>query len=652
MALRYNGILKLGDQVSSFRTVWDTRNLSDGSSGDNQIELPLKGLGYNFNVNWGDGSVDYGIQNSSDSRKLHTYATPGIYEIRITGNIVNWGFNGGGDCEKLLRVLEFGPLVLPSNATQVFLGCVNLDITATDFPDTSLVENFSFWFGDCKNLIWNSNAASLDTSSGKLFNGMFQNCHRFNQDNSGWDMSNAENISYMHNYNYLYNQNAGLWDITDKLTSAVYVFNECYEMSYSLNNWNVSNVTSLAYALHMTKVQGIDEWRPISCTNLDYFISGNKEFNDDLSDWVLPVIEIMRRTFNGCEKYNNGFPQIPNPTLTTLDNVLSGAREFQHKSFEAINTASCSNFRSVLAGVYKANFDLSGWNVESGIDFTNFMAESSNGYSMSMENYDKLLASWSAQDVNSGITITFSGISYKNSATERSVLEGKGWTINDGGFKDIDESIVLRHEFNEGFYDFSRDNSYYGNHGYMLRPELAAYEESPVSGLAYIVAATGTGTTSNAYVNIETSPSLQSVTDGFTIDMYVKNNLELSSGMPFFTNCNKSEENGIDISALSGASGRFRAWINYFEHANDFMVQSNVDQIIEFDNYNRLTLTYDGNEFKIFINKVIGSTKLTPSPLSIQSVLDWRMYHKGFDNVTVYNKPLTDQEVQDLSDGI
>ena len=48
----------------------------------------------------------------------------------------------------------------------------------------------------------------------------------------------------------------------------------------------------------------------------------------------------------------------------------------------------------------------------------------------------------------------------------------------------------------------------------------------------------------------------------------------------------------------------------------------------------------------------VQSTVSTPTPLSAKSLVDWYLAVKVYDNVTVYNRGLTDQEVSELTDTV
>ena len=178
----------------SFVTVWDTRNTLRYSSGYNQVELGLDQEGvYDFSVDWGDGNVE---TITSYSQRTHTYDTPGIYEIRMTGHIFGWLLYF--DRAKLLSVKQWGTLTFRQPTVNYpggfFANCYNLDLSeVSDVLDLTGVSSCMNMFGQ---------ASSLTT------------INRINE----WDMSNVQNIASM--------------------------FANCPNLDINISNWNVENVFS------------------------------------------------------------------------------------------------------------------------------------------------------------------------------------------------------------------------------------------------------------------------------------------------------------------------------------------------------------------------------------------------------------------------
>ena len=144
--------LPLEEQViigKNFSSVWNTSE--SGTTNDNQVKLPLESGGdYLFLVYWGDGTVDK-ITRWDQSELTHTYSSPGIYTINITGKIIGWRFNNGGDKEKLIEIKQWGDLRL-GNSGRNFYGCANLNITAMDVLNLEGTTTLEQAFRGCSKL--------------------------------------------------------------------------------------------------------------------------------------------------------------------------------------------------------------------------------------------------------------------------------------------------------------------------------------------------------------------------------------------------------------------------------------------------------------------------------------------------------------------
>ena len=91
---------------NSFTSTWDTTQA--GSANDSvDLENGDRGLrsngSYNFKVYWGDGTSDI-ITTYNQAETLHQYASTGIYEIRMGGEISGFRFVNGGDKDKILNI--------------------------------------------------------------------------------------------------------------------------------------------------------------------------------------------------------------------------------------------------------------------------------------------------------------------------------------------------------------------------------------------------------------------------------------------------------------------------------------------------------------------------------------------------------------------
>lgn len=137
---------------------------------------------YNFTVNWGDGTSDT-ITSYNQAEVTHTYAASGTYEVEILGTLTHFQFNNTGDKKKILDVIQWRTVVF-SDMSNMFYGCTNLVMSATDEPDLSGITSMS---------------------------NMFRNASSFNQDIEGWGTSSVT-ISLLLDYG------ASAWDAAYKPT--------------------------------------------------------------------------------------------------------------------------------------------------------------------------------------------------------------------------------------------------------------------------------------------------------------------------------------------------------------------------------------------------------------------------------------------------
>src|SRR5210317_2003592 len=148
-----------------------------GTSGVGSFALPLTtSTGLNADVYWGDGSSD-NITSHTAPEVTHTYPSGGTYTIKITGDLLGWQFNNGGDKLKMGEIQKWNGLNISTNSG--FYGCTNMTCTATDAP---LITSASLqrYFRACTN--FNGAIGNWNVSNVTSLEGIFQQAVAFNQD--------------------------------------------------------------------------------------------------------------------------------------------------------------------------------------------------------------------------------------------------------------------------------------------------------------------------------------------------------------------------------------------------------------------------------------------------------------------------------------
>ena len=240
----------------NFVSTWDT---TQAGSASDTIVLPMTaGVA---TVDWGDGTVN--------TDNTHTYASGGIKTITISGTINTFRFRSIGDRLKIIDISNWGSFDIWSD--QVFSGCGNLDISATDTPiisttsmyatfqgctslttpdfsgfDTSGVTNMYWVFRNAPN--FNGNISTWNTSLVTTMDRMFAGCVKFNNDISAWDVSSVndqgDSFNGMFVNCYVFNQDIGGWNWAS-LYDYRLMFKSCLDFDQDISSWIINTATNL-----------------------------------------------------------------------------------------------------------------------------------------------------------------------------------------------------------------------------------------------------------------------------------------------------------------------------------------------------------------------------------------------------------------------
>lgn len=251
--------------AAPFVTTWQTDN--PGSSDDNTITIPTTGGGYNYTVDWGDGTIETGFTGGAS----HTYDNPGTFTVQITGDFPRIFFNNEGDRRKILTVEQWGAISW-SSMERAFAGCANLDVPAEDVPDLSNVQNVRIMFDRCSSLVGTPTFNDWDLSTVTNTSFMFFRAGQFNQDIGDWNVSQVEDMESMFSGANSFNQDIG--------------------------DWNVGNVREMRFMFGGTGFnQDIGRWDVSNVRRTQGMFDGNTDFDQDLGAWDISNLTTARNMF-------------------------------------------------------------------------------------------------------------------------------------------------------------------------------------------------------------------------------------------------------------------------------------------------------------------------------------------------------------------
>lgn len=219
-----------------FITTWKTDNPGSAS---NQITIPTSGFGYDYRVDWGDGTLSHHQTGAA----THVYDTPGTYTVKISGTFPRIYFAGAVDKNKILSVEQWGTQPW-STMSGAFQGCSNLDLNAADNPDLSQVSSMFAMFAGCSAV--NGNISGWDVSNVTGMKYLFQNAFAFNQDISAWNVSAVEDMAYMYWNATAFNQDIGSWNVS-AVTDMSHMFDGATSFDQDLGSWNIGNVLNVDF---------------------------------------------------------------------------------------------------------------------------------------------------------------------------------------------------------------------------------------------------------------------------------------------------------------------------------------------------------------------------------------------------------------------
>lgn len=434
---------------SLFISTWETTTINES------ISLPyFDTLNYSGTIDWGDGTQT----NNTFATSTHTYTTPGIHTIKISGQTDGFNFlQLGASALNIRDIKQWGNLKLTNSgssteANHSFYNSGLTGVTANDVPNLSGVTNLSFMFANSPNLSTITKINDWVMSGITDISYMFYTT-LFNQDVSNWDVSNVTNMESTFDTT-LFNQPLSGWNVSN-VTNMNGMF-EVSPFNQPIGNWDVSNVTVMEYMFFATPFnQPLSGWNVSSVTSMDNMFA-QSSFNQPIDNWDVSNVQYFSSMFSDSQ-----FNQPINGWVTSgATNMYS---MFLNSQFnQPIGEWDVSNVLGMSAMFYNSSFNqpLSGWNVSNVTDMDSMFTNSS--FSQDISDWDvsgvattfgdfmsgvtlpdssyltSIYQKWSLLTLNPNLSINFGTNKYLSGGTAgKNILLGapNNWTIFDGGLE-------------------------------------------------------------------------------------------------------------------------------------------------------------------------------------------------------------------------
>jgi len=343
---------------TEFITVWKP---NIGGTVTNTISFG--GTGTDYAIQWEEagypqhnGTIS-SVTSNSNTPIVITFGTPlnpnplqAVYKVKVSnGNGLFYGFRASTNTieananPKLIEVSQWGSTIWLQQFNQGFAGCPNLNITATDTPNLTQINNVSLMFSNCSSLVGNSSMSNWNTSTINNMNGMFSRATVFNQNIGTWNTANVKDFSAMFSFASAFNQNISAWN-TSAGTDFSSMFNNATAFNQPLNAWNTSNAVNFRYVFSNATSfnQPLNNWNTGKVTDCENMFQNAVSFNQPIGNWDVSKVNYNAgfSMFNGATAFNQDI----STWNIKLQNFTWGSISFDFKN----SGLSCTNYNKFL----------------------------------------------------------------------------------------------------------------------------------------------------------------------------------------------------------------------------------------------------------------------------------------------------------------
>ena len=353
------------DESEYFITTWKTHN--KGASQRNQISIPTMGDGYDYSVDWGDGTSSKNV--TADI--THTYKSIGTYRVKIAGDFPRIAFSKNSewdgdrvtylnDNQKILSIQQWGKIHWIS-MVGAFGGCSKLKGEARDKPILSNLSSLSSMFYEATS--FNQDIGNWDVSPVKDMHTVFYGATSFNQDIGGWDVSHVIDMSFMFYKATNFNQDIGAWDVS-KVTDISFMFDKATNFNSDIGEWDIGNVTNMSgIFIEATNFnQDIGNWNLSNVQNIYAMFYKAIHFNQDIGRWDTSKVTNMGSMFLEAQRFNQDIGNWDTSNVTNLSFMFGRAGAF-NQDIGAWNVSKVTDMRYLFAEAISFNQNLERWNV-------------------------------------------------------------------------------------------------------------------------------------------------------------------------------------------------------------------------------------------------------------------------------------------------
>ncbi len=315
--------------------------------------------------------------------------------------------------------------------------------------DVSKVTTMQSMFGGAK--VFNQDLSKWETGNVTNMFGMFGNTDAFNQPLDAWNVSKVENMGQMFDNAMAFNQGLNSWDVSNVINFKE-MFNDAHVFNGDISNWDVSKADDFEAMFEDARAfnQNIGAWNLASAEELAAMFRDALVFNQDIGAWRFPNATDTERMFWDADAFNQDISAWEMGNITDISSMFENADSF-NQDISGWDVSNITDFSWAFGRAASFNQDISSWDVSSGRNFSSMFREVAifdqdlsrwqiasatnmgsmlSGTGLSIANYDAILISWAAQEVQNDVSFGVEGLQYcAGNDARQSLIDDHNWTI-------------------------------------------------------------------------------------------------------------------------------------------------------------------------------------------------------------------------------
>jgi len=218
---------------------------------------------------------------------------------------------------------------------------------------------------------------------------MFENSSSFNDDISGWDVSNIRNFSRMFFNSGAFNQDISNWNVKNAENMAG-MFYGVNSFNQDIGNWDVSNVSNMSEMFNSSAFnQDIGYWNTQNVTDMSSMFAFNNSFNQDISYWDTSKVENMFGMFESAGSFNQDISYWNTQNVTDMSSMFAYADSF-NADISGWDVSNVEYINSMFREATSFNADISGWDVSNVRNMSYMFADTNFNQDISRWDVEKL----------------------------------------------------------------------------------------------------------------------------------------------------------------------------------------------------------------------------------------------------------------------